>query len=57
MTSCSIFVQNTRNTLARLTICLRLSNTLAMRLSNFMMILKVMYSVMNYYFEFELALS
>ena len=48
---CSKSVPNTRITLARLTICLRLPNTLAMRLSNFMMIL------MNYYVEFELSLS
>ena len=51
MTSCFKFVPNTRITLARLTICLRLPNTLAMILSNFMMIL------MNYYVEFELSLS
>ena len=44
-------------TLARLTICLKLPNTLAMKLSNFMMILKVMYPVMNYYVELELLLS
>ena len=47
----NLFQICTRITLARLAICLRLPNTLAMRLSNFMMIL------MNYYVEFELSLS
>ena len=49
MTSCFKSVPNTRITLASLTICLRLLNTLAM--SNCIMVL------MDHYVEFELSLS